>query len=420
MKLENKILQTLTQQQKLSLRQQQDLKILEMNASDILSYIEEELEKNPLLQQDDAYENGYIQKCKSNFELLLNYAVQERTLSEEVQVQIDTYAKPIHKDIAYFLADILDSNGYLKVSNEDILNYFPLYQSDDIEETIQLLQTFEPAGICARNLQECLLIQLCFEDVPYSQTAIVIVNYFLQEVAENKLPQIAKELAISLQEVQEAITLIRSLNPKPGSSYANHSMYINPDLFIEVDEDEIHIELFRNNYGLHIEKDCLQQGDKETSTYLKNHLKEAESLLQGIQKRNITLLKIADCIVQHQLQFFLYHQELKPLTMSTIAKELDLHESTISRSISQKSMIFEEATIPLKYFFASSIGEDTSSNQLQQLLKELIHNEDKRKPLSDQALLDILQKEGYQISRRTIAKYRDQLHIPSTSKRKTF
>lgn len=420
MKLENKILQTLTQQQKLSIKQQFDLKILEMNTQDIETYIEDEIESNPLLEFDEQYETSSIKFNNNNFDLMLNYVVQEKTLSEEICEQIDTYPKPIHKELAIFLAESLDGNGYLTLSDEELQESFPALSLDDIEDTISILQTFEPAGICARTLQECLLIQLCFEDIPYSQIAIMIVNFYLPMVAENKLPDIAKELDITIHDVQDAITLIRSLNPKPGSSYAQTSSYVNPDASIEVDDGEIKIHLFKETYGLHIQNNYIVPEQKEEKKFLQQKEKDAQQLLTSIEKRNSTLVRILEAIILHQAAFFLEHAQLKPLNMKDIAIKLDIHESTVSRTVSNKTLLFEQRTIPLKFFFPVKLNDETSANEVYLYLRKLIQEEDKRKPFSDQKLTDLLCVAGFQVSRRTIAKYRDQLKIPAAAKRKKF
>lgn len=363
MKLETRVLQNLTQQQKLSIRQQQDLKILEMNNQELESWIEEELEKNPLLEFDDAYETGAASHSQQDFDLLLNFVTNEQTLADVLQEQIATCLHPLHKELAEFIVNSLDGNGYLQLKDEDIQRMLPQYSLDDIEDTINEIQTFEPAGVCARSLQECLLIQLCFEDIPYSQIAIMIVNFYLKEVSENKLPAIAEALQIPLEDVLQAISLIRSLDPKPGARYATSSAYVNPDMQIVVEENEIHIQMFRKTYGLRLQAP-VKDADADTA--------------------------------------------------------LSLHESTISRAVSGKSILFEQQIIPLKFFFPARVNEDTSANEVHLRLRSLIDQEDKKKPYSDQKLCDLLKEDGLEISRRTIAKYRDQLKIPAASKRKQF
>ena len=419
MKLETRVLQNLTQQQKLSIRQQQDLKILEMNNQELESWIEEELEKNPLLEFDDAYETGAASHSQQDFDLLLNFVTNEQTLADVLQEQIATCLHPLHKELAEFIVNSLDGNGYLQLKDEDIQRMLPQYSLDDIEDTINEIQTFEPAGVCARSLQECLLIQLCFEDIPYSQIAIMIVNFYLKEVSENKLPAIAEALQIPLEDVLQAISLIRSLDPKPGARYATSSAYVNPDMQIVVEENEIHIQMFRKTYGLRLQAP-VKDADADTAKYLSQQQKQAEALLSSIEKRNSTIERIMEVIAVAQQDFFLQHGQLKPLNMKDIAAKLSLHESTISRAVSGKSILFEQQIIPLKFFFPARVNEDTSANEVHLRLRSLIDQEDKKKPYSDQKLCDLLKEDGLEISRRTIAKYRDQLKIPAASKRKQF
>ena len=402
MKLETRVLQNLTQQQKLSIRQQQDLKILEMNNQELESWIEEELEKNPLLEFDDAYETGAASHSQQDFDLLLNFVTNEQTLADVLQEQIATCLHPLHKELAEFIVNSLDGNGYLQLKDEDIQRMLPQYSLDDIEDTINEIQTFEPAGVCARSLQECLLIQLCFEDIPYS-----------------KLPAIAEALQIPLEDVLQAISLIRSLDPKPGARYATSSAYVNPDMQIVVEENEIHIQMFRKTYGLRLQAP-VKDADADTAKYLSQQQKQAEALLSSIEKRNSTIERIMEVIAVVQQAFFLQHGQLKPLNMKDIAAKLSLHESTISRAVSGKSILFEQQIIPLKFFFPARVNEDTSANEVHLRLRSLIDQEDKKKPYSDQKLCDLLKEDGLEISRRTIAKYRDQLKIPAASKRKQF
>ena len=176
MKLETRVLQTMTQQQKLSLRQQQDLKILEMNTQDLHKRIEEELETNPMLEFDESYETGIITKWEDPFSLVLNYVTNEKTLTDVLQEQIDLYPHKIIKELAEFIIQSLDDNGYLTISNKEIQQAFQNYSLDDIEDTIQTIQTFEPLGVCARNLQECILIQLCTQNTSTAKLAISLDN----------------------------------------------------------------------------------------------------------------------------------------------------------------------------------------------------------------------------------------------------
>ncbi len=419
MKTTHNLIPEIKQTQTLSTRQLQNLKILEFSNYELQQHIQNELESNPLLEQDYSFEDGYISKCQCNFELMLNYVVQEESLQDILQQQIHCYRKPIHEDLAIFLSNLLDENGYLTYSNKKIQKYFSQYSIDDIEDTINILQTFEPSGIFARNLQECLLIQLTSTSHKQSNLAITLVNDFLEDIALNNLNKISSHLKVSVDDIKEAVSLIKSLNPKPGSNFASSSIYLYPDIFVSVDNDEVHIELFRNNYGLHLQSYDFLSHYEDTKKYLKQEKVKAEHLISSINKRNTTLLHITESIIAHQLAYFTEGKALRPLSLKIIADELQYSESTISRCISNKSLIFNTQIIPLKYFFVKSVSEsDKSTNEVYKALKDLIHSENPNHPYSDQKLCYLLNENGFQISRRTVAKYRNILHVPSAAQRK--
>ena len=355
---------------------------------------------------------------QQDFDLLLNFVTNEQTLADVLQEQIATCLHPLHKELAEFIVNSLDGNGYLQLKDEDIQRMLPQYSLDDIEDTINEIQTFEPAGVCARSLQECLLIQLCFEDIPYSQIAIMIVNFYLKEVSENKLPAIAEALQIPLEDVLQAISLIRSLDPKPGARYATSSAYVNPDMQIVVEENEIHIQMFRKTYGLRLQAP-VKDADADTAKYLSQQQKQAEALLSSIEKRNSTIERIMEVIAVVQQDFFLQHGQLKPLNMKDIAAGVRAcTNSTISCKLHPATILFETADrLPS---FSSWLRRYMSKRVHLRCLRSLIDQEDKKKPYSDQKLCDLLKEDGLEISRRTIAKYRDQLKIPAASKRKQF
>ena len=419
MKTTQTFIPTVKQRQILTVKQSQDLKVLSFSNDELQRYIQNELESNPLLEQDSMYEIGYSSKHADNYELMLNYIVKEETLSEVVQEQIHLYQKPIHEDLALFLADLLDDHGYLPFANKDIQRYFPQYSLDDIEDTIQILQGFEPYGIAARNVQECLLIQLSQMQDVNTHIAIEIVNEYLEELANHQLDTIMEKLEIDADCLHQAMEIIHSLQPKPGSIYASTSMYLNPDVYVGFEDGEFTIELYKSNYGLRINEFEMEGYLEEALAYIKQEKQKAERLLTSIQKRNDTLLHVTQSIISHQLPYFKEGKPLQTLTLKMVAEDLSCNESTISRCISNKSMIFDHQTIPLKYFFVHAVA-DTSVTVVYDALKTLVKEEDKKKPLSDQKLSDLLKEKGYDVSRRTIAKYRTQLSIPPASKRKSI
>lgn len=247
--------QTQIQTQKLSLKQQFSLKVLEMNDTQVLDAIVAELEINPVLE---ANENIYAMQehaygDRTPFDLALNYVVQEESLSETLLKQLHTDSHQVNEALADFIIESLDSNGYLRLSMEELMEITHA-SFEELEETINVIQTFEPYGVCARSLQECILIQLSYLHHPALKTAITITDRYLEELAQNKLPWLASCLNISLEEVNAAAALIRSCNPKPGSSYAHPSAYVAADAKITVIDREVQIELLSTRYDLRISK----------------------------------------------------------------------------------------------------------------------------------------------------------------------
>ena len=401
------------QKQTLSYRQRLEIELLESSNQDLMRKIQEELESNPFLEQDMAFETGHIRKEKPNFELLLNYVVKEKTLSEVLHDQIRLINKPFHRDLAFFISDMLDSNGYLNYSNTELLKYFPQYSEKDLETTLQIIQTLEPLGVGAHNLSECLLIQLKDQTDTSGNLAKEIIKNHLHDLANHRLDQISKATNANLKQIQAAIDLIQSLNPKPGSSYSNTASYLYPDIYCYVEDNEIYIEMMNETYGLHIVSLNTESKDKNIRQWKNN----ANALLRAIEKRNHTMYKVISSICDYQKNYFLYSSTLKPCTLKTIAEKANVHESTVSRCISNKSMIFNGEVIPLKYFFPKAIAND-SVLEIQEMIRVTLKNEDPSHPFSDQEISNILKESEYEVSRRTVAKYREQLHIPSSSHRK--
>lgn len=409
-KLEIKTTQNIKQKQVMSYHQRFELEVLELSNQDLIKMIQSELENNPLLGQDSNLETGRIQKENSNFELLMNYVVEEETLSEHLQKQIRLLNQDINIDLAFFVADMLDSNGYLNYSGQELLKYFPQYNENDLEKTIQIIHNLDPLGCAARNVKECLLSQT--SDVNTQK----IIKGFLPDVALNHLSNISKQLNIPLNEVQKSIDHLKTLNPKPGSNFCNTSLYLSPDIYCYVESQEICIELMNETYGLYRIPLSLSNTEKKTKQYAlwDNKL---NNLLLAIKKRNRTLLKIVSYICEYQKDYFLYSSELKPCTMKRIAELAQVHESTVSRCIANKSIIFNNQIIPLKHFIVKSIADDSTSEILK-VIQNIIKKEDPYHPLSDDKISNLLNDLDYQISRRTVAKYRDILTIPSSSKRR--
>lgn len=414
MKLSTTMTQTLHQKQKLSHRQQYALSILSMSDAALCKETQTMLEENPLFEVSDSWNQATT--SHDVYERASQIVSQPETLQDVLYAQLHVCDAELPYDLADNLIESLDEDGYLRMSDEEITEAFA-YPMDVIEDTIAILQGFEPAGVFARNLQECLLIQLCFADVPYSQTAIMIVNYHMQELADHNYQSIANALHISLEEVAVAVSLIRSLEPRPGAKYAHMAAYSFPDAMISIEDGSIHINVLRNTNCFSINEQYANIQDDVASAYVKKAMKEAQLFIDSLDKRNQTLTAILTCICKHQSSFFLHHEPYAPLTMQTIAKELGFHESTISRAISQKTIEFEHRIIPLKDFFPSQV-HGQSSTLIHQRLIALVDSEPKEKPYSDRQLVELLKQENIEVSRRTIAKYREQCKIPAVAKRR--
>lgn len=419
MKLETNLKHAQIQTQKISIKQQYSLKILEMNEIQMRDEILSELEINPVLEASDEIYTTKGSNKESTFDLLLNYAVKEETLQEVLMMQLHTYRKKVNLELGEFIIESLDSNGYFLLPMHDVQRVMPVSE-EEIEDTINVIQTFEPYGVGARSLQECILIQLSYKKHPLLKYAIIIVNEYLNELAENKLPLLASQLDMNIEEVNEVVKLIRTCNPKPASSYASSSYYVKSDARVFVEDGEIQIELFSTDYGLKISSDYETVSDQKIKKYLSKFEQQAKLLISSIEKRNVTLLGILHCIVKKQKDYFLHNGQLVGLTLKEVAEELDIHESTVSRTVSNKYIEFEEKTISLKYFFPNKLSSGDSVNSVQMRIKELVESENKNKPYSDQELSDLLLKEGMQCSRRTVSKYRTILGIASAAKRKQY
>ncbi len=419
MKLVNVVTQKMIQTQKLSMRQQFSLKVLEMNTHDLLDAVIEELEMNPVLEANEHIYSMQSTHKDTDFDLLLNYVEDRETLSDVLMKQLETCRKSVDISLGEFLIESLDDDGYLRMSNHEISSYTGKSE-DDIEEMINRIQTFEPYGVAARSLDECLLIQLSFQESPYRRLAMNIVSEYLMQVADNRLPEIAQKIGCEMADVVQAVQLIKQMDPRPGINYASGSDYVEADVRVMVEDQEIKLELLSEQYDLRINHNYEQTKDKEVIQYLEQHMKSAKLLIESMKKRNVTLLAIVNCIVEHQRVFFLEHAQLSPLTLKNIADEIGIHESTISRAISNKYMEFEQRLIPLKFFFQAKLESGESANEIHIQLKRMIEEEDKHAPYSDQKLADLLSEHGVKISRRTVAKYREQLQIPPASRRKQF
>jgi len=345
------------------------------------------------------------------------------------------------KAIAIALIDALDERGYLTDSLADIraavqpLNLKPddpLFPEDDeIIAVLHLLQHFEPTGIGARNLAECLTIQLNMlsADTPWRSQALQLASEHLELIEARDFDNLRRRTKLNDQQLTEVVALLRSLNPAPGELISDRpAEYVTPDVFVsrrgsrwlvELNTESMPKVRINDHYASMIN----QTRREEDNSYLKSHLQEARWFLKSLQSRNETLLKVATRIVEIQQGFFEYGAEaMKPLVLAEIAEAVEMHESTISRVTNQKYIHTPKGLFELKYFFSSHVatdgGGECSSTAIRAIIKKLVAAEDARKPLSDNKLAALLNEQGIQVARRTVAKYREALRIPASSERK--
>jgi len=343
------------------------------------------------------------------------------------------------QQIAEAYIDAIEPSGMISGNLSDILSYHHAKDTDDPIEDDELLavlhrlQQFDPPGIFGRDVKETLLIQLnqLSKETPFIEQALRLVSDFLTDIASIDLASLGKKTRYSVEELQGALKLIRSLNPHPGESVSvNDAEYIAPDAYVEKISGRWTVRLNNSNVPrLKINtaySDLIKRSDNsDQNQYLKDNLAEARWFLRSIESRNDTLMRVAITIVELQ-QGFLDHGPIamKPMVLSDIAVKLELHESTISRVTTAKYLATPQGIFELKYFFSSHVGTSAggefSSTAVCAILKTLIGAEQPSKPLSDNKLMVLLEEQGIQVARRTVAKYRESLGIPSSSQRKRF
>ena len=413
MKLENKPKQIITNLPKISIKQQQSLKVLEMNSEQIIKLIENEVSSNPLLELND----DYVDKSTCDVETIIEFTKYKATLQDDLYAQLHTVLTPYNDSICTYLIESLDNNGYLSQNINEIADLFHV-DVDIVEDSLYLIQTFEPTGVGARNLQECLAIQCAEIQTPLYATLMECIEHYLVDIANNKLLELTDKLNVSFDDLKQCIALIRSCNPKPASNYADMASTYSPDIFVDLEEDEIKVQVKDYSNTLKINHDYDDNADLHL--FVKEYTKRITSLIELLHKRQSTLFMIVNAIVSIQRDFFMKQGPLNPLTLKDLSEIVGVHESTVSRSISGKFMEFNQQTIPLKSLLCVKLDSGQSNNAIQNRIAELIKQEDKKKPYSDDQLSQLLKKEGMIVSRRTITKYREAMNIPASLKRKSF
>lgn len=448
----------LSQEQKLVMTQQMQLsiKLLQMSSFELKEFVDGEYEENPMLEGNfdlvneekkeidkidykelikylefDSYgSNNYKDYSNEDEVSPFNFISEQRTLKSYLHEQvIGLEDNEFIKSIVGYMIDNTDHRGYLDISNEEICRDLNI-TIEECLEALEILQELEPNGVGARSLRECLIIQLRNKGI-LDDILEKIINDYLNEVAGNKFANIAKELKISPKEAQDYGDIIKSLEPKPSRGFftGEEVKFVIPDAQIKNIDGEYFVIMNENIVPRlsisNIYKQIINtsKGDK-LEEYVKEKMNSALFLIKSIEQRKTTLQGVLEKIVVRQKEYFQKGEKyLKPMTMKEIAEELDIHESTVSRAIKEKYVLTANGTLRIKDLFANGLAvgdgnEDIAVVNIKKRIKELVDKEEKKKPLSDQNICNILQEEKVNISRRTVAKYREELEIPSSSKRK--
>jgi RNA polymerase sigma-54 factor len=472
--------------QKLSPQQIQFIKLLQVPTAELESRVEEELEINPALEEgkeedsseseeseyEDSYEeeagfedkdvniDDYLSDDYSGYKMQGdgNYSPDEddrevpisggASLHEQLITQLGFLKlNERQKLIGRQLIGSIENDGYIRRDLEAIINDLAFSQNietdlDEIEEILRKIQNFDPAGIAARNLQECLLIQLERKehpDDPAVQNSIKIIIDCFEEFTKKHYTKIQKKLDLNDEDIKEAVNMITRLNPKPGGTSDGliKTQYIIPDFILTNVNGKFEISLNSKNapelrvsrsysemFDAYDKSDKKDKKLKDTVTFVKQKLDAAKWFIDAIKQRQQTLLKTMQAILDYQEEFFVDGEEtkLKPMILKDIADKIEMDISTVSRVANSKSIQTEVGIFPLKYFFSEGIatdsGEDVSNKEVKSVLQAMVDGESKKRPLSDDKLVKILNDKGYNIARRTVAKYREQLQIPVARLRK--
>jgi RNA polymerase sigma-54 factor len=453
-------------QQKLSFQMIQSLKLLQVNTLQLEQLLKTELEMNPVLetneeveteQETDQEKKDDDQEPIDNEELEVNEdkvdweeyledgfemgsAQQDETdpnkeYHEPTQVNQITLEEHLGNQLAekkiskrrfllvQFLLGCLDTDGYLRIAVDEIAEYTGVSASE-ILESLQVIWSMDPPGMGARNLRECLRLQLARKPGDPS-LSLRIIDEAWELFEKWKIPDIAKRFDVDVSEVQRAVNVIKTLHPKPGSLISGDKpTTIIPDLIVEKIDGELVVMLNdRSTPMLHINKSyskMLSRGSlvrKEVKNYIREKLNSAAWLVRSIEQRRTTMLKVMHAIIERQREFFEKGPpRLGPLKLQDIADMIGMHVSTVSRVTSNKYVQTEHGIFELKYFFPESMGQDAqggdiSSETIKNRIRDLVENENPKKPLSDQKLSDILSREDFKVARRTVAKYREQLKL---------
>lgn len=439
----------------------QAITILQYSSIELISYLQEQANENPVIELQDlssaveeimdrksekpapeidwkemignrATGEYSASKNESTFNPLDHAHKEGTTLFEYLRSQLG-FVKGFtegQQKIALYMIGNLDEKGYLEVTTEEVAERLGV-SVQEVEDVLGVVQYFDPVGVCARNLEECLLLQLQHAGQDDEQT-VRVVQHHLLDLANNRMQKIADAIGAPLTEVQRIADRVRMLNPRPGAAFANDdTRYVIADVAVEKVGDEYIVlvndisapRLTINSFYEKMLKD--KSSHTEAKQFIHEKLNAALWLAKSLEQRRLTLMRVTQAIVDIQHDFFEHGVHyLRPMTQKEIAERVGLHESTVSRATSNKYVQTPRGLFELKYFFTSSLstanGDAASSESVKKRIKAIIDAEDRKKPYSDQLITEMLTKEGLEISRRTVAKYREEMMIPSSAKRKRF
>ncbi|MGV3346516.1 RNA polymerase factor sigma-54 [Enterobacteriaceae bacterium LUAb1] len=466
----------LNQQLAITPQLQQAIRLLQLSTPELEQEIQHAMESNPLLEQTDIHEEIASPETHKSDAADTRDALEQKEIPDELP--LDTSWEDIYtagtlsgttsdyyegdlpvwqgettqslqdylmwqleltpftdtdRAIATAIIDAVDETGYLTITPEDILEGLgdSELHPDEIEVVLKRVQHFDPVGVCARDLRECLLIQLAQypPDQPRLKDARLIVSNHLNLLANHDFRNLIRITHLKEETVKEAVSLILSLEPRPGQAInISKPEYIIPDVFVckngahwvaELNDDRIP-RLQINQHYVSLAHSARNEND---SQFIRTHLQEAKWLIKSLESRNDTLLKVSRCIVEQQQTFFEQGEEfMRPMILADIASAVGMHESTISRVTTQKYLHSPRGIFELKYFFSSHVntenGGEASSTAIRALIKKFISAENPAKPLSDSKLTTMLSEQGLIVARRTVAKYRESLLIPPSNQRK--
>lgn len=376
-----------------------------------------------------GYDNPPDEQEKRDY--MFNSIIEQPSLQEQLLEQLRlSDVDTVVSAVAEQLIGNIDEYGYLRTPPDD-LTANPKYQRETVEQALKLVQSFDPPGIGARDLKECLLLQLARKH-NRDKKLVTLIKSHLDEISKNHLPQIAKSMNISMDELNALIEKVKGLTPHPATAIApNNPVFVIPEVYVEADGDEFKVTV-NNEYLPRLRISAAYQNlledpntNSETKEYIRGKIMNGKMLIRSLDQRQNTIQRIAQVIVDNQHSFLKEGIEhLHPMTMQQVADKLGLHETTISRAIANKYMQTPMGMYEFKFFFSggykSEDGEELSSKSIQEKINDLITREDTRKPLSDSKLSSLLKKAGLSVARRTVAKYRENMGIPPSNLRKEY